>query len=295
MFSVDCESFQLIQVASGAKSLRSLRYNETFHPVVGPMIEARGLHVVQHRFIERAMKNPQIPFVIWDVGLGAAANAIAILEVFRDQEIAVPVELHSFDRNLEALDFALKHAAELGYFSGWEELVATFLKEGVVQFRNVTWKRQSGDFRERVFDLEIPAPQSVIFDPYSPASNPELWTVEIFSALRKRVGEAPCLVTSYSRSTSVRTTFLVAGWFVGKGAATGEKQETTLVASTLSLLEQPLERSWLERVAKSGAPGPLTNGMGEKRSATEVAEGLQEHPQFNSIHAKESKTKEILK
>lgn len=276
------ESFQLIRVASGAQSLRSLRYRETFHPVVGPMIEARGLHVVQHRFIERAQLNPNDPFIIWDVGLGAAANAIAILEVFRDSAaLSIPVELHSFDRNLDALHFALAHANELGYFIGWEELVSTLLKQGIAHFKNVTWRMHSGDFRERVMDLTIPAPQSVIFDPYSPASNPELWTVKSFSDLRKRVGAFPCLLTSYSRSTSVRTTFLFAGWYVGKGASTGEKQETTVVASDLSLLSAPLERSWLERVAKSGAPGPLRGPEEEKMSSLEVAEKLADHPQFN--------------
>ncbi len=277
---MNSESFQLIRVASGAQSLRSLRYNETFHPVVGPMIEARGLHVVQHHFSKRATQSIAKPFVIWDVGLGAAANAIAILEAFRNEDVQVPVELHSFDRDLEALYFALHHARELGYFTGWEELISEFLKNGVAQFKRVTWKMQSGDFRDRVLDLEIPSPQSVVFDPYSPTSNPELWTVETFSNLRKRVGTGSCLLTTYSRSTSVRTTFLFAGWYVGKGAATGEKQETSVISSDLSLLDRPLERSWLERVAKSGAPGPLTNGAGERGSAITVAEMLREHPQF---------------
>ncbi|MES2307264.1 MAG: MnmC family methyltransferase [Verrucomicrobiota bacterium] len=277
------EEFEIVKVTSGAQSLRSLRYNETFHPVVGPMIEARGLHVVQHRFIERANQNREMPFIIWDVGLGAAANAIAILESFRDGEVTkVPIEVYSFDRSMEALHFALEHATTLGYFEGWEALVKTFLEKGVAHFQNVTWRLQSGDFRETVSDLSIPAPQSVIFDPYSPASNPELWTVETFSHLRKRVTDDPCLLTSYSRSTSVRTTFLYAGWFVGKGAATGEKQETTVVGSHLSILQNPLEKSWLQRVAKSGAPGPLTNSPDEKWTSIEVASFLEKHPQFLS-------------
>jgi tRNA U34 5-methylaminomethyl-2-thiouridine-forming methyltransferase MnmC len=258
-----------------------LRYNETFHPVVGPMIEARGLHVVQHRFMERANQGRTKPFIIWDVGLGAAANAIAILEAFRDgEETRVPIEIHSFDRSMEALNFALENAATLGYFSGWESLVTTLLERGVAPFKNVTWRLQSGDFRETVSHPGIPAPQSVIFDPYSPASNPELWTVETFAALRQRITDDPCLLTSYSRSTSVRTTFLFAGWFVGKGAATGEKQETTIVGSHLSVLRSPLEKSWLQRVAKSGAPGPLTGSAERPLTALEVAQKLESHPQF---------------
>ena len=59
-------------------SLRSTLHGETFHPVVGPMAEARSLHVAQSRIVERAAQSER--FIVWDVGLGAAANAVAVLE-----------------------------------------------------------------------------------------------------------------------------------------------------------------------------------------------------------------------
>ena len=59
-------------------SLRSLLHGETFHPVVGPMAEARELHVGQSRLVERARETGRL--VVWDVGLGAAANAIALTD-----------------------------------------------------------------------------------------------------------------------------------------------------------------------------------------------------------------------
>ena len=48
------QKFEIVTVASGARSVRSREHGETFHPVVGPMIEARGLHVTQQRLVERA-------------------------------------------------------------------------------------------------------------------------------------------------------------------------------------------------------------------------------------------------
>jgi hypothetical protein len=120
-----------------------------------------------------------------------------------------------------------------------------------------------------------------MFDPYSPAANPELWNVETFKAIRDRVrNDRACTLTSYSRSTAVRTTLLIAGWFVGRGSATGEKDQTTVAASRKELLAQPLALDWLERVRRSTAPGPLTMTNTQRTSAHDVADRLARHPQF---------------
>jgi hypothetical protein len=75
--------FEIVTVKSGARALRSRTVGQTFHPVVGPMIEAEGLHVRQQRLVERAAEEAE-RFVIWDVGLGGAANAIAAIEAFAE-------------------------------------------------------------------------------------------------------------------------------------------------------------------------------------------------------------------
>ena len=259
-------SFVIVTVARGARSLRSLRHGETFHPNVGPMAEARDMHVAQQGLVTRASEAGAGPFVVWDVGLGAAANAVAVLEALR---AAGPraVELHSFDDTLAPLEFALQHAADLGYFAGWESEVATLLRDGTVQCGRVAWRLQLGDFRERVHDARIPAPHAVLFDPYSPAANPELWNLATFSAIRRRAGE-DCVLTNYSLSTQVRVTLLRAGWFVGRGGSTGEKLQTTVAATRAELLTAPLDATWLERVHRSTAAGPS------------VADELRAHPQF---------------
>jgi tRNA U34 5-methylaminomethyl-2-thiouridine-forming methyltransferase MnmC len=261
------DTFELVTVASGARSLRSVRHGETFHPVVGPMAEARELHVGQQRMVERARAGSGRAFVVWDIGLGAAANALAVLEAFCGSDATV--ELHSFDRTTKPLEFALEHAAELGYFDSRVETVGVLLRDRVVRCGNLNWRLDLADFRERVNDPSIPAPHAVMFDPYSPAANPELWNLETFMAIRWRVAE-DCTLTSYSRSTAVRVTLLLAGWFVGRGGATGEKDETTVAASRRGLLAAPLEVDWLERVRRSTAAGP------------EIAAELAQHPQFGS-------------
>jgi tRNA U34 5-methylaminomethyl-2-thiouridine-forming methyltransferase MnmC len=257
----DRTGFVLVTVASGARSLHSLEHGETFHPVVGPMAEAHGLHVAQSRLASRARECAR-SFVIWDVGLGAGANAVAVLEALSGAHCAAQVELHSFDSTTEPLEFALSHAGDLEYLLPWREPAGRVLEEGRVLAGRVEWQLHRGDFREFVrVPLTVSAPDAILYDPYSPEVNPGMWTLEHFTHLRARLEETrPCTLTSYSRSTAVRVTLMLAGFFTGRGGAIGEKDQTTVAATHRELLAQPLDAEWLGRVERSTRGAPRREG-----------------------------------
>ena len=262
--------FELVTVPGGAWSLRSREHGETFHPGIGPMEEAKVLHVAQHRLEQRMQQGGR--FVIWDIGLGAGANALAVVEAVAEN--AAPVELRSFDQTLEPLRFALEHAEELRYPARWKREIAELLTEGKVEIGSVTWRIELGDFPERVETSAGPSPRAVLFDPYSPAANPRMWTREVFHAIRERAHE-DCTLTTYSRSTVTRVRLLRAGWYVGRGAATGEKTETTVAATRLDELREPLRRDWLDRVSRSTAAGLREGGMTADAVARELEKCAQ--------------------
>jgi tRNA U34 5-methylaminomethyl-2-thiouridine-forming methyltransferase MnmC len=261
------DSFELVALPGGARSLKSRANGETFHPGIGPMEEARVLHVAQHRLGERMRADEA--FVIWDVGLGAGANALAVIEAATAMENGARVELRSFDETLEPLRFALDHAEELVYPARWRREIGQLLTLGQVEIGRVTWRIEPGDFRERARDCAGSGPGAVLFDPYSPAANPGMWTREVFRAIRERA-DADCTLTTYSRSTVTRARLLLAGWCVGRGVATGEKTETTVAAARLEALREPLGRDWLERVRRSTAAGLREGGT----TAESVARAL---------------------
>jgi len=247
--------FELVRLKSGQQSVRCLTHNETMHVGTGPCTEAAELHVCQQRIAERAqaMAGSGTPFVLWDVGLGPAGNAIATLEALRS--VTAPVEIHSFEIDTRVLEFALPHARALGYLAGWEEAVRTLLAEGEVRpLPHVLWRLYRGDYLEQL--RHAPPPAAIYHDPYSPARNPGMWNLEVFQAARARVGEGECLLTNYTRSTAVRVTLALAGWWVGLGAATGDKEQTTIAASGPGLLDQPLDTAWLGRVRASTNAAP---------------------------------------
>src|SRR5580658_10197142 len=104
MDALKSENYQLVRLKNGTCSICSLAENETFHPVVGPVAEAEELYVRQLRLRQR-LSSHSGEFVVWDVGLGAAANAMAVLRAISDLPCAW--RIISFDRTLEPLAFAL--------------------------------------------------------------------------------------------------------------------------------------------------------------------------------------------
>ena len=316
--------YQLVRLNNGICSVRSLADAETFHPVIGPVAEAEALYVNQLRLRER-LQNHSGEFVIWDVGLGAAANPLTVLRATRD--IGGRIRLVSFDHTLEPLEFALKHAADLGYFGGYENHLNEILREHRVTFQDggqsVNWEFHLGDFptllaRFAVAGLslspqgtsgkragvrgsleqsasssqptpplveereKIPTPHAILFDAYSPARNPAMWTLPLFTNLFQLLNPArPCALPTYSRSTILRVTLLLAGFFVGVGHATGEKEETTVAANDLGLIAEPLDHRWLDRAHRSHSAEPMSEPV--YRVAPLTAESwrkLQAHPQF---------------
>jgi hypothetical protein len=274
-------NYELVRLANGAFSIRSLAENETFHPVIGPAAEAEALYVHQLNLCGR-LQSHEGEFVIWDVGLGAAANVLAALRAVAN--FPGPLRVISFDRTIEPLRFALQHSEKLGYFGGYENIVAEFIQNGRATFAQGCWELRAGDFPKLMGDgsQTLPPPHAILFDAFSPARNAAMWTAPLFSDLFRRLDpHRPCAMPTYSRSTMLRVTLLLAGFFVGVGHATGEKEETTIAANVLELLAEPLSPAWLQRVRRSKSAEPLREPVYRQAPLSQASwEKLLQHPQF---------------
>ena len=278
--------YRIVKLASGAHSVHSLAHGETFHPVVGPVVEAEALYVRQLGLADRLRRHSG-EFVVWDVGLGAAANAVTLLRAAR--EIPGDLRILSFDHTLDPLEFALGNTTHLPYLTAYEKPLGRLLRERQVTFqdgaRNVTWEMHLADFPTLLQQPEAGAfakPHAVMFDAFSPAKNPAMWTEPLFANLFRLLdSNRPCALPTYSRSTLLRVTLLLAGCYVGEGHATGEKEQTTLAANTLELISKPLDARWLERARRSHSAEPLWEPVYRQAPlAPATWEKLQNHPQF---------------
>ena len=278
--------YRIVKLANGTHSVHSLAHHETFHPVIGPVAEAEALYVRQLRLVERLQRHKG-EFVLWDVGLGAAANAITALRAARD--IPCPIHLLSFDHTLEPLAFALQHVEALGYLAGYEQRLERLLRERHCTFQDgaqtVKWDMHLADFPTVLAQpaaLKLAKPHAIMFDAFSPAKNPAMWTEPLFANLfRLLTPDRPCSLPTYSRSTMLRVTLLLAGFFVGVGHATGEKEETTIAANTTDLIAEPLDRRWLQRAHRSSSAEPLWEPVyRQARLSPATWDKLLQHPQF---------------
>jgi hypothetical protein len=279
-------AYELVRLVNGAWSVRSRAVGETFHPVIGPVAEAEALYLRQLRLLDRLRAHAG-EFVIWDVGLGAAANVLTMLRAARG--CAGPIRIVSFDHTLEPLRFALSRAEALGYFTGYEATLRRLLERSEAEFVNgaapVQWEVRVGDFPTLLRQPEaarLPKPHAIFYDAFSPARNPEMWTLPLFTRLFGLLApERPCALPTYSRSTLLRVTLLLAGFFVGVGHATGEKEETTIAANDRGLVDEPLNRRWLARARRSNSAEPLREPFYRQHAlSAESLDRLERHPQF---------------
>ena len=279
------DDYQLVTLANGERTLFSAGYGEKMHPGLGPRAEADLLYVRQLHIGERLAKTFG-EFVIWDIGLGAAANATAVLHA--TTRIPGRLRLVSFDNTAEPLEFTLKNSAVLGFVSGYEDQLSELLLAKKTAFSigslHVDWQFQLGDFPTwmSLGRGAVPPPHAVFYDAFSPAKNPAMWTLSVFQNLYRALDpQRPCALTTYSRSTVLRTTLLLAGFFVGVGHATGMKEETTIAANTRDLISEPLDHRWLARAQRSHSAEPLRQPVYSRAPLTSASiSGLLTHPQF---------------
>jgi queuine tRNA-ribosyltransferase len=260
--------------------IRDTESGEIMHPGADPEQEACSLYVEQSRLIERLQDQSGEPLVLWDVGLGAAVNAMtAILKV----EQSMPavnrlLKVVSFESDLDSFKLALDHP---GWFRHLRHAAPrALLADGQWRSRTgkIEWTLMRGDFAQRQF--EAPPPDIIFFDPFSYKTDSAMWTLAAFRELAKTCGEKTVELFTYSFSTRVRTAMLAAGFYVAKGRGTGPKAETTIglsrSAAGAAHSHELLGLDWLAKWQRSETPIPL----GEFAHDDPWREAVLAHPQF---------------
>lgn len=288
-------AYEVHMAPEGFASIRHMASGEIMHSRTPPMEEAHRLYIEQSHFAERVRlaegEDPlnAKPLVIWDVGLGAAANAMAAIHAYEAEAAKNPVrpmQLVSFENDLDSLKLArvnnaffqyLRHAAPDGILKHgrWESQVHTGL----------SWTLVAGDFLQTM--EQAPAlPDLIFYDMFSSKTDGDHWTLEAFRRVFAQCGCRAVELFTYTCSTAIRSALLAAGFHVAKGRGIGEKAETTIALTPMASGMMPVGRysilsgDWLEKWKRSGAQFPA--GLVEnERPAFEQA--ILNHPQFAAL------------
>jgi queuine tRNA-ribosyltransferase len=236
--------------SSDFTSIRHVPSGEIMHSVNDPDEEARCVYVEQPVAIEDALAGRR-DIVVWDVGLGAAHNAMALIHALDDAPAHAAVDIHSFEVDLDALHLALAHAKHFAHIRhAAPHLLA---QRGAFARERLTWTLH-GDFLTTY--TSAPQPDVIFYDMFSSKSDASPWSLETFRALFAHLAKPVELVT-YTTSTAVRTSLLAAGFRVARGVSSGPKQETTIAlanATPAFAKHSLLGHAWLARRARSTAP-----------------------------------------
>lgn len=254
-------SHEVVRIRSGAWAMLDRTSGEVMHPIDGPCVEAERLYVQASRLEQRLCQPGPSPLVVLDVGLGAGSNAAAALRACAALPAGRrPLRLLSIDRSRAALELASmrEHAAAFGWSGAERDAARMLLQTGRYEGPGIEWQLCEDDALAALAALarEPGLGADVVFwDPFSPAANPELWTLGAFRAL-SRICRAGASVHTYSGATRVRSALLLAGFRVGVGQKIAEGKFATVAVLGPGGLEQPLDRRWLERLARSTAAFP---------------------------------------
>ncbi len=271
----------------GFSSIRQLSSGEVMHSVSAPADEAERLYVAQSRLGERLRRRDETdtePLVVWDVGLGAASNAMGALQRAEAELAAAgaagtrPLQIVSFERDLDPLELAARHASHFPHLR--HPAPHALLRDGLWRRADgqIEWRLLRGDFLELFADA--PAPDLVFYDPFSSKTDTALWQADVFARLHRHFRPRPATLYTYSAGTGVRAALLHAGFYVGEGVGTGPKATTTIAYGTRPDAQDAarlLGAEWLARWRRSGSkfPAGLASAL-----RIEFERSIEEHPQF---------------
>jgi queuine tRNA-ribosyltransferase len=281
----------------GFGSIRHIASGETMHAHTSPIEEARALYVEQAQVRERVRlsgnADPSVaePLVIWDVGLGAAANAIAAIHCYQEEADTGTVRglrIVSFENDLDALRLACRNIKHFPYLrhggpGGLLERGAWNSKK----YPGLHWNLVAGDFRESMATAAHP-PELIFFDPFSGRTHAEAWTLDSFRRLFAACADRDVELFTYSASTAARAAMLGAGFYVAKGRATDVKSESTIAFTEAALKRGKALRhdllgvSWLSRWKRSHAR--LPSDVPEEAGGS-FEDLILRHPQFSRAAA----------
>jgi queuine tRNA-ribosyltransferase len=282
--------------------IRDTASGELMHAGGDPSDEARALYVEQSKLIERLQDGVAEPLVVWDVGLGAATNAMAAILAVEAAAVAAAaastvvaaavapapaarrLTLISFEHDLDALTLALDHLRLFKHLR--HAAPRSLLNHG--RWSNgastIEWQLLTGDFAVRKFDA--PAPDIIFFDPFSYKADGALWTLPAFRELARLCARRPVELFTYTCSTAIRSAMLAAGFYVAKGRGTGSKAETTIAlsepAARLPRRHELLGAEWLAKWRRSDARAPFGCGVADADADAEALDAVSAHPQFRT-------------
>ena len=199
---------KIVQTEDASHSLFSEQYKEHYHSLFGAIAES------QHIFIDAGLKQIKKDNIcIFEMGLGTGLNALLTRKYADDYNkkiIYTSIEKHLLPEAIYSrLNYAKELAVPNSYFT---EIHTAPLGKEIVLSEKFVLEKIEGDIREfshqKKYDL-------VYYDAFSPDTQANLWTKDIFQSLFNCMNSNALFLT-YSVKGTVKRALKEVGFMIEK-------------------------------------------------------------------------------
>ena len=258
---------RLIKTNDGTPTIYFEDFNEAMHTSDGAYSESLIKHITPSGLVSSSKGTLRI----LDVGFGMGYNILALLHELEQREKKPSLEIVSFE--WEPWYGHLLREVNFGDDRDrLYDLVCTAFEEGSASKENVAIQVLSGDGRDNVKEL-TGSFDAVFQDPFSPAKNPELWTLEFFRNLYDLMDDEARL-TTYSSAPQVRGAMVEAGFFIQRAPSMGIKREGTI--ATKKENSSSFDAAFINELRENVKSTPYRDENGNKNREDILQERIEE-------------------
>jgi len=230
-FSTQFSTYEIVKTDDGHPTLFSRHFDELCHSNVGSYQETLYNYVNALEIIK--ILQGQRETTIFEMGFGAGIGLLVTLDEYFNHKVDTRLIYHSLEIDeglfFWSLENVFKDRSAYKWMHQYQVIEVNGFKEFHIDYQNIQINIHIGDAREvtrNLLKMMEGGVDAFYQDPFSPAKNPLLWTVEWFRDLYE-LGSVQAVLSTYSASTLIRKSLLLAGWQFGNYLGYGTKRGMT--------------------------------------------------------------------
>ncbi len=237
-----------IKTADGTETFLNEEYNEAYHSTkAGAYTESLLKFVIPCRIDSLSLEKNRID--ILDVGFGLGYNVAVAVKVASDKNPEILLDITSIEKDISVFDKIKKLSIPENLKEIYDQILSGRFEKNVyrAEGKNFRLNILFSDARQILRSLRKKF-DAVFYDAFSPKVNTEMWTVEIFKAVKELMRQEAILST-YSASLAVRKGLIEAGFKIGLVEPVGRKSYSTV--ATIKGIIPPLTQKEKNRLENS--------------------------------------------
>lgn len=208
----------VVQTSSGDYTLVHPLYGEPYHSIsAGAVRECLEKFLEPSGLLQRAENLKKVR--ILDIGFGLGYNVAVAIKRLKDINPSVEIKVLSFERELPQSLPPLPEEFTKYHRLLWDSL-PEFERDGI------RFRLYLGDARQSILEISEFSAHAVFHDGFSPYRNPELWTFDFLSQIKRLISPEGVWV-SYTSSLPVRKALKELGFRIRTTKSVGRKRGGT--------------------------------------------------------------------